>query len=208
MNDAALLSSVFWIAFAYILGSCPTGYVIVKLLRGEDIRAFGSGNIGATNVSRVLGKKWAIITALIDMLKGGTAILIAIASGVESDALLALMGVAGVLGHDYPVWLGFKGGKGVATTYGVIACYGFFNPLPAIIGGLAWFLIREASRYVSLASMLSLAAAALVMPFFSMPKPYYAAGLFLALLTTWRHRENIVRLMSGKESKVARFFFR
>ena len=104
---------------------------------GKDIREFGSGNIGATNVGRVLGKKWAVVTAVVDILKGGLAVLLAMSLGVKSPFLLATVGFAGVIGHDYPLWLGFKGGKGVATTFGVFGCYDFFNPLPAILGGVS-----------------------------------------------------------------------
>lgn len=208
MGSPGFFASVCWILFGYLLGSCPTGYVVVKLMIGEDIRKFGSGNIGATNVSRVLGKKWAIVTAIADMLKGGVAVLIAMLAGVNSPAVLSLIGFAGVLGHDYPVWLRFKGGKGVATTFGVFGCFDFFNPLPAIFGGLAWFLIREATGFVSLASMLSLAVAALFMPIFSMPTPYYVTAIFLVFLTVWRHRENIRRLLAGTESKVSRILLK
>lgn len=208
MDGYGFVAYICWMAFGYLLGSCPTGYVIVKLLIGEDIRNFGSGNIGATNVSRVLGKKWAVITAVVDMLKGGVAILIAMIAGVQSASLLAAIGFAGVLGHDYPAWLQFKGGKGVATTFGVFGCFDFFNPLPAIFGGLAWFLVREATGYVSISSMIALAIAALFMPIFSMPTPYYVVAILLVALTVWRHRENIHRLIAGTESKVSRILFK
>lgn len=208
MEGSGVIASVCWILFGYLLGSCPTGYIIVKLRIGEDIRNFGSGNIGATNVSRVLGRKWAVVTALADMLKGGVAVLIAMAAGVSSATLLAFIGFAGVVGHDFPVWLGFKGGKGVATTFGVFGCFDFFNPLPAIFGGITWFFIREGTRYVSVASMISLAIAALFMPIFSMPTPYYVVAILLVLLASWRHRENIRRLLAGMENKVSRILLK
>lgn len=208
MEGPGFIAFICWVLFGYLLGSCPTGYVIVKLLIGEDIRNFGSGNIGATNVSRVLGKKWAVVTAVADMLKGGVAVLIAMIAGVNDTTLLALIGFAGVVGHDFPVWLGFKGGKGVATTFGVFGCFDFFNPLPAIFGGIAWFLVREATGYVSVASMISLAIAALFMPIFSMPTPYYVVAILLVLLTVRRHKENIRRLLAGTESKVSRILFK
>ena len=99
-----LFASLFWIAVGYLMGSCPTGYLLVKSLTGKDIREFGSGNIGATNVGRVLGKKWAVVTAVVDMLKGGLAVLLAMSLGVKSPFLLATVGFAGVIGHDYPLW--------------------------------------------------------------------------------------------------------
>ncbi|MDR3320852.1 MAG: glycerol-3-phosphate 1-O-acyltransferase PlsY [Synergistaceae bacterium] len=208
MEGTGLLAAVWWIFFGYLLGSCPTGFLVVKLVRGEDIRKFGSGNIGATNVARVMGKEWAVTTAVIDMLKGGAAIIVAMLCGVSSNSMLALIGIAGVLGHDYPVWIGFNGGKGVATTFGVFACYGFFNPLPAVIGGLVWLSAREATRMVSLSSMVALLSSALLMPLFEMNRVYYFSALLLAGLTIWRHRENIKRIIAGTESRVNRFFFK
>jgi glycerol-3-phosphate acyltransferase PlsY len=195
-----------WLIFGYLMGSCPTGYVLVKLVKGEDIRRFGSGNIGATNVARVLGKKWAVTTAVVDMLKGGAAILIAMAFGHRDPALLAAVGTAGVIGHDYPVWIGFKGGKGVATTIGVIGCFDFFSPLPALVGGAVWFVTREISCVVSLSSMVALWASAVFIALRGMSAPYVVCGIFLAALTTWRHRENIKRIMAGNENKVNPFF--
>lgn len=191
-----------WIAVGYLLGSCPAGYLLVKVLTGNDIRTLGSCNIGATNVGRVLGKKWAIVTAIFDMSKGGIAVLLALFFGVDSPTVLAMTGGAAVIGHNYPVWLRFKGGKGVATTFGVLACFDFFNPWPAMLGGIVWYVIMRGSRYVSVASMLSLFCAALLMPLFSMPRPYYVTAGLLALLCVWRHRANIRRLLSGTESKV------
>ncbi|GHV56910.1 glycerol-3-phosphate acyltransferase [Synergistales bacterium] len=202
------IDAACWLAFGYLMGSLPTGFVLVKVMMGEDVRHFGSGNIGATNVGRVLGKKWAVITALIDMLKGGAAVLLATAFGVTSGALLALIGVFSVIGHDYPVWIGFKGGKGVATTFGVIAFYNFFNPLPAIIGGIAWFAVREASRIVSISSIIGALVAALALPICGAPVPYYASALFLAALAAWRHKDNIKRIIAGTESKVKRMLFK
>jgi glycerol-3-phosphate acyltransferase PlsY len=206
MEGVGFISVLAWLLAGYLMGSCPTGFILVKLMIGEDIRNFGSGNIGATNVGRVLGKRWAVLTAVVDMLKGGAAVLLAILAGQSSPVLLSMIGIAGVLGHDFPVWLNFKGGKGVATTFGVFAFYGFFNPLPVIIGGIAWVLIRESTRVVSLASMVSLLSAALLMPLFKMDRAYYLSGLFLVALTVWRHRDNIKRIISGTENKVNRFF--
>ena len=193
--------SIFWLIFGYIAGSCPTGYLAVKMLKGEDIRNFGSGNIGATNTGRVLGKKWAVAVAVFDMLKGGIAVLFA-SFFTDSSMILALTGVFSVLGHNYPVWLGWRGGKGVATTFGVFAYFDFFNPLPAIIGGAVWYLVMKMTRYVCVASIAALFVSALLMPLFGMPRPYYFAGLLLAGLSAWRHKSNIQRLIEGKEDKV------
>ena len=110
------MSFILCALFGYLAGSCPTGFLVAKYVCGADIRSYGSGNIGATNVGRLMGKKWAVAVAIFDMLKGGLAVLVA-SCFVSSHALLALTGVCAVLGHNYPVWLGFKGGKGVATTF-------------------------------------------------------------------------------------------
>jgi glycerol-3-phosphate acyltransferase PlsY len=208
MDKATLITFLPWVLLGYLMGSCPTGFVLVKLIKGEDIRKFGSGNIGATNVSRVLGKKFAVLTAVVDMFKGGAAVLVAMLLGRDDPTLLSLVGVAGVVGHDYPVWLAFQGGKGVATTFGVFGCYDFFNPFPAIIGGAVWFCFREITGIVSFASMVSLMSAAFVMPFFLMPRPFYISGLFLTGLTIWRHRANIKRIASGNENKVKPFLLK
>lgn len=208
MGDISLYSLICGVVFGYLMGSCPSGYLAVKIVKKEDIRNFGSGNIGATNVARVLGRKWAVLVAIADMFKGGAAILIAMLFGAESPLLLSAIGFASVVGHDYPVWIGFKGGKGVATTFGVFGCYDFFNPLPAIIGGAVWFLVREVGGYVSFASMVAVGVSVLLMPVFMMDRLYYISGIFLLLLTVWRHRENIKRLMTGTENKANRLLFK
>ncbi|MDD4160128.1 MAG: glycerol-3-phosphate 1-O-acyltransferase PlsY [Synergistaceae bacterium] len=192
--------SIFWLIFGYLAGSCPTGYLAVKILKGEDVRDFGSGNIGATNTGRVLGKKWAVAVAVIDMLKGGIAVLL-VSMFTDSSSILALTGVFSVLGHNYPVWLRLRGGKGVATTFGVFACYDFLNPFPALIGGAVWYAALKTTKYVCVASITALFASALLMPVFGMPRPYYLSGLFLAALSAWRHKGNIQRLIEGKEDK-------
>lgn len=192
--------SLIWLILGYLLGSVPTGYIIAKTLKDVDIRTTGSGNIGATNAGRLLGKKWAILIALFDMLKGG--IIVFIASFFTNDhMILALTGAMAVIGHDYPVWISFRGGKGVATTYGVFAFYDFFNPYPALVGCAVWYLALKKTKYVSIASMIGLFASALVMPVFGMPSQYYIAGLLLSALAVWRHKSNISHILTGLEEK-------
>lgn len=192
--------SLIWLALGYLLGSVPTGYIVAKTLKDVDIRTTGSGNIGATNAGRLLGKKWAIIIGLFDMLKGGIAVLAA--TFFTADPLvLALTGAMSVIGHDYPVWIHFRGGKGVATTYGVFAFYDFFNPYPALLGCAVWYLALKKTKYVSLASMIGLFASALLMPVFNMPREYYIVGLLLAALAVWRHKSNISHILTGIEGK-------
>lgn len=195
---------IFWFFFGYLAGSCPTGYLAVKILKGQDIRDFWSGNIGATNTGRVLGKKWAIAVAIFDMLKGGIAVFLA-SFFTESSLVLALIGIFSVLGHNYPIWLGWRGGKGVATTFGVFAFFDFFNPLPALIGGITWYVTLKSTKYVCVASITALFVSVLLMPFFKMPRSYYLAGFFLAVLSVWRHKGNIKRLIEGKENKVGEY---
>ncbi len=202
------MENVLWVLLGYLFGSFPSGYLLVRLLKGIDIRTVGSGNIGATNVGRCVGRFWAVVVSVADMLKGGLAVLLVreLASpGADISWLLAGVGVASVLGHNFPVWLGFRGGKGVSTTYGML----FFLAPPlsfyaVLSGGAVWFLLLAIWRYVSLASMLSLWVVALV--FASMhagPAPL-AATVFLALMVLLRHRENVKRLLTGKEPRVGR----
>lgn len=190
-----------WLILGYFMGSVPTGYILAKVLRGIDIRTIGSGNIGATNAGRLLGRKWAIAIALFDMLKGG--IIVLIASFFTSDPLiLALTGVMSVIGHDYTVWLRFRGGKGVATTFGVFAFFDLFNPWPALLGGAVWYMVLKKTKYVSVSSMIGLFSAVLMMFVFGMPLEYRIAGILLTTLSVWRHRPNIRNLIAGVEKRV------
>lgn len=188
-----------WLLVGYLFGSTPTGYLAVKSVRGEDIRNFGSGNIGATNVGRVMGRQWAVAVAVIDMLKGGIAVELARLAGVDDMVVLALVGLCGVLGHNFPVWLRFKGGKGVATSFGVLF---FFHPAAAVLGGIVWYVTMRVTRYVSVASIFSLATAPVWLIVVAAPLPFVMVAVLLDVLTIFRHRPNIVRLLAGTESKV------
>ena len=195
------MSFFLWVLAGYLAGSCPTGYLVVRLFRGSDIRSFGSGNIGATNVGRLMGKKWAVGVAAFDMFKGGIVVLAARLCGAD-DTVQALSGLCAVLGHNFPLWLNFRGGKGVATTYGVVGFYDFFCPWAALLGGAVWFAVMKGTRYVSIASMAGLFAAACLTAAFGMPLPYTMAAFAMALLSVWRHRGNIQRIREGTELKV------
>jgi glycerol-3-phosphate acyltransferase PlsY len=188
------------IAIAYLLGSIPFGYVLVRVFRKEDIRAKGSGNIGATNVVRSGAKGLGIATLLLDMLKGLAAVLIAryIASGNYDVEVAAAM--AAVLGHVFPVWLGFRGGKGVATALGVFVALTW----PSAVGGLLVFIVVFAiSRYVSFGSILAAVALPLLAFYFVRPwTPMMTFGfLFLPALVIAKHHANIRRLLSGTENR-------
>lgn len=193
--------SWLWLIAGYLAGSFPTAYIAVKAVKNMDIRTFGSGNMGATNAGRLLGKKWAVAIAIFDMVKGGLAVLAA-SFFTEGSLVPALTGLCAALGHNYPIWLSFKGGKGVASTFGVFAFFDFFNPFPAILGGIVWYAAMKLSGYVSIASMLGIACAAAAMPMFGMPRPYYVVALCMAALSVWRHRANISRIIDGTEGRV------
>jgi len=194
---------LLWILIGYLCGSFPSGYVFFKLRTGKDIRLFGSGNIGATNVGRFLGREWAVLVAITDMLKGGIAVLAALLFGVGDPLTVGLIGLAGVCGHNFPVWLGFHGGKGVSTTYGVIA---FLQPplsfFVAAAGGGVWFILMKFTKYVSLASLVSLFLIPLIFFVARAPFPLVMISLLLAVLSLCRHRENLKRILNGTELKV------
>jgi len=183
------------LAFGYLLGSIPFGLLLTRLAGLGDIRGIGSGNIGATNVLRTGNKLLAAATLLGDALKGTVAVLIAARWG-EAAALAAALGA--FLGHLFPVWLGFKGGKGVAT---FIGCLIGLNPWAALVFAVVWLAIAFLSRYSSLAALVASAAT---------PAALYALGsrpaavvfILLAVLLWIRHRANIARLVSGQESRI------
>ena len=197
-------AAVLWLAIGYLFGSLPTGYVVVRAKTGQDIRTVGSGNIGATNVGRVLGKKWAVIVTIVDMLKGGAAVMLCRSFG-GADIAVAAAALGAVLGHNYPVWLNFRGGKGVATTFGTLFFVQMWYSCAAVLlAGILWFLVMKAFRYVSLASLVALVAIAGWFWFFGMHFSFIVLALLLAVLSLWRHRGNVDRLIHGTENKVGR----
>lgn len=189
-----------WVLFGYLFGSIPTGYLTVKVLRGDDIRRYGSGNIGATNVGRLLGRRWAMAVGAFDIVKGGLAVMLA-RLWIDDHFILALVGVASVCGHVFPLWLKFRGGKGVATTFGVVFSY---HPLVALASGALWWILVRLFRYVSLASMISLSCAPFFFWLLGADRVYIFASASLAALTIARHKDNIERLLSGTENRVGR----
>lgn len=209
MNPAYLAYILATVA-GYLLGSCPNGLIVSKS-QGVDVRKFGSGNIGATNVLRVLGHKWGYLVFALDSLKGLLAVVIAywIAArwfpGEVSQTLAGIVaGVASILGHTFPIWLGFKGGKGVATSAGVLLG---LMPLAVVSVFIVWLILVKSTRYVSVASM----GAAVALPIFVIV--YLRFGLIngtdlvifsflIAAVVLWRHRSNIQRLLHGKEPRI------
>ena len=191
------LPILFTTLLAYVLGGLPFGYWFVRLSTGKDIRTMGSGNIGATNVHRTSGGKAGIIVLLLDILKGYLAVLIAALVNGKDPNALALAVVAVVLGHCYPVFLRFKGGKAVACFVGAFL---YVAPLALGITTLVFFAVFALTRYVSLASILG----ALLFPVIlwllqSYSLPILLAGTVTSLLIVFRHRANIERLLKGKE---------
>ncbi len=188
---------------AYLLSSIPFGLVITRIMGLGDLRKIGSGNIGATNVLRTGNKFAAALTLILDIGKGGIAVVIT-AMFMADPVLIAIAAGAAVIGHCYPVWLGFKGGKGVATGIGVIAA---LNPLVglAIIG--IWLCTAAIFRISSLAAMTAYLAAPILIFTFTEhghQHAFTAASVVIASISIWRHRENISRLIRGLEPKIGK----
>ncbi len=197
-------------AAAYLYGAVPFGFLLAKLLRGVDVRTVGSGNIGATNAARALGFKFFPLIFLLDMSKGLLPTLAArFVAGrafpeVAFDPHPWVVGtaLAAILGHVFPVYLGFKGGKAVATSTGVFLV---LAPWPLLIAAAAWGLMFAATRYVSLASMAAAASLPLAVWLMSpWPEAAYLTGFttFGGLLVVWLHRGNVRRLLRGTEHKI------
>ncbi|MBE9487039.1 MAG: glycerol-3-phosphate acyltransferase [Desulfuromonadales bacterium] len=184
---------------AYLIGAIPTGIIITKLAGGEDIRKTGSGNIGASNVYRVAGRKLGVVTLIGDCLKAVIPLLIASQLFACAGATLALVGLAAFLGHCYPVYLGFKGGKGVATALGVFL---IISP-QTILCALALFaLILWRWRYISLASISAAGITPFLTLLFERSLAIFLITLIIAGVVIWRHRANIDRLLTGNENKL------
>ncbi|CAG7611760.1 Glycerol-3-phosphate acyltransferase [Paenibacillus solanacearum] len=183
----------------YLLGSVSFSYLAGKLLKGIDIRQHGSGNAGATNTLRVLGKGPGITVLLLDMLKGVAAVWIGgLLSG--GDALIqVLAGLCVIAGHNWPVFFGFRGGKGIATTIGVMVTLAF---LPALIAGLVAIATIALTRYVSLGSLLFTAILPILIWFMGYPVAIFILSLLLFVFAWVRHRSNIGKLLTGTENKL------
>jgi glycerol-3-phosphate acyltransferase PlsY len=182
----------------YLVAAIPTGVVVTRLLGLEDVRTRGSGNIGATNVYRVAGKLPGILTLLGDILKGFLPLLAIKFWLAPTPLQLGLAGVVAIIGHCYPVYLRFKGGKGVATALGIFLV---LDPL-AVLGGGAVFLLAVAlTRYISLGSVLAAIAVPLLTLLRDEPLPAVLCAAAIGTLIVWRHRENLRRLCSGTESR-------
>ena len=187
---------------AYLLGSIPVGYLIVRWMRGLDVRTTGSGSIGATNVMRSLGVAGFVVTFVLDVGKGTAAVLIASKLTAHDSPWVAVAAIVGILGHCYPVWLKFKGGKGVATGVGVFLA---LSPIPVglVLGIFA--VVLTLSRYVSLSSILAAAAFPVLVYFIDHPPwPLLVGAAAGATMVIARHHANISRLLKGTENRVGK----
>jgi glycerol-3-phosphate acyltransferase PlsY len=188
--------AIYAAILGYLLGSIPFGLVLTRAAGLGDVRKIGSGNIGATNVLRTGSKKLAAATLLLDGLKGTAAVLLARHFWGAGPAVLA--GLAAFLGHLYPVWLKFKGGKGVATYIGVLA--GLYWPAALLFCGV-WLAIAFTLKYSSLAALVASLGAPLLLWLWGQ-EVLAGVALFMTLLLLWKHRSNIQRLRSGEEPKI------
>lgn len=187
------------IVIAYLIGSFSTAILVSKLLRLPDPRTTGSGNPGATNVLRAGGKKAAIITLIGDVGKGWLPVFLVLQLGTVPGWAVGLVGLAAFLGHLYPVFYGFRGGKGVATALGVILA---ISPLAGLLSLVTWLLVAAISRYSSLAALVASALAPVYLVFLDTDPWIVTAVAAMAVLLFIRHDGNIRRLMRGTESRI------
>lgn len=190
------MTGIFWLGFGYLLGSVPFGILLTRALGLGDLRAIGSGNIGATNVLRTGNKAAALGTLLLDGGKGALAVLVALAFGPEP--LAKWVGLAAFVGHCFPVWLGFRGGKGVATFLGILLALSW--PV-GLLCCASWLFSAAVSR-ISSVGALGAAASSTIWAFVMARVDLLLVTTLLTALIAWRHRENLARLKAGTEPKI------
>ena len=188
------------VVFAYFLGSLPTAYLLVRLMTGKDVRTSGSGNVGATNALRTAGWKVGAVVTVIDLLKGAIPVWLMYRFNPESGWVAAAM-LAAVLGHCYPVWLKFKGGKGVATCFGAFLV---IAPLSALAALGLWIVVLVISRWVALASMVASASFPLILKLIDRPDMVTLVSVSAAaVIIILRHSSNIRGILTGTEVKTS-----
>ena len=192
------MDKILLVVAAYLLGSIPFGYLIVRGKSGADIRETGSGGTGATNVSRRAGKAAGVLTLLLDAAKGCVAVLIAKSFGGD-DWVIAAAAIAALVGHIFPVWLGFRGGKGVATGVGIFLV---LAPIALLCAGVVFVAIVVFTRFVSLGSLTAAVLIPVLVWLQSDSQPLLVAAVAGAALIVFAHRGNIQRLASGTESRI------
>ncbi len=183
----------------YLLGSIPFGYIVGKLFKKIDIREFGSGNIGATNALRILGPPLASFVVIGDIGKGILSIYLVKYFNIDSSLIFAIAGLAVICGHDWSVFLGFKGGKGIATTFGVVFA---LNPIISILALIIAGGVVITTRYVSLASIFAVISIFIFTLLFKQPYEYIIFSAIILVLAIFNHKDNIKRLRSKKERKI------
>lgn len=196
-----MIYAVIAVVLSYLLGSVSFSIVIARLVKGIDIREHGSGNAGATNTIRVLGKGPGILVFVLDFAKGIAAVWIGRWLGFDEgvDWTPAICGLAAIAGHNWPIYFNFKGGKGIATTIGAIAALAF---LPALIAGVVTIIVIAITRYVSLGSLIFAALTPVLISIFFYSAPVLTVSLILCVFAFVRHRTNIVKLVQGTENKL------
>lgn len=200
-----IVQTIVMLVVAYFFGSIPSGFLIIRAVTGKDIRQYGSGNIGMANAYRVGGAVPALLVLLGDALKGAVPVIFARGVLGLPDLAIVLIGLAAIIGHDFPIFLRGHGGKGVATSLGVIVA---LVPPVGIVAVIVWWIVILSTGYSSLASLIMLLVASLVLAFYDAvfldPRhPIYIVFLFaLFAVAVWQHRSNIERLMQGKELKL------
>lgn len=198
----AILDIIGAMAAGYLIGSIPTGYLIVKLMTGQDIRKIGSGSTGATNVKRVLGKKWFFIVMILDAIKGALPVLYAyhyLWSFGDYGVTPVIAAIFVLIGHSKSLFLKFTGGKSVASGVGTLLALCW--PVGLIVAAI-WGAVTYISKYVSLGSIVALAISPILMFLYKQPAAYIIYCAAGAIYIIWLHRENIKRLLKGEENKV------
>ncbi len=196
------------LAAAYLTGSIPTSYIFARALKGIDIRQHGSGNVGATNVVRTVGKVPGLIVLVLDIVKGVLAVTFMTVffykwlNDFDFVLFRSMMGIAVICGHVWTVFLGFKGGKGIATTLGVTA---IISPAALAAASVVWLASFIITSYVSLSSILLVVACPIVSAIIGEPVSVVVFTILVCLITTYRHKSNITRLLNGTESKIKLF---
>lgn len=194
------MQGIVAIVASYLLGSISFSYLIAKWVKKIDIRTVGSGNAGATNTLRVIGLKAALAVLALDIAKGIAAVWIGKWLSGGNLWIAVLCGIAVIAGHNWPVYFGFRGGKGIATAIGVLATLHFF---PALYAGIIAIAAVALTRYVSLGSLIFTALTPVFLLILDFPLPYVAGSALIFALAAFRHRTNIVKLIRGQEHKLA-----
>jgi acyl phosphate:glycerol-3-phosphate acyltransferase len=197
-----LSQTLYFVLGGYLLGAIPFGKIIAKMAAKIDITQRGSKNIGATNVARELGLKWGLLTLCLDVLKGLLPVLVFAAASDKGDMAsqmaLAVVSLCPLLGHQFSVFMGFRGGKGVATALGI---YLALSPISCVLGLFVFLLVMLKWDFVSLASMVSAGSIPIFLTLFHQPKTLVLASVIMAALIYFKHGENVLRLVKGKERK-------